>query len=65
MHPKQRALWLIGQQSGQTDKPFSSINDAISCCNEIIKVFDEYHPPLTSNYWREVKKELEILNKTA
>lgn len=59
MPPKQKALWMIGKASGQTKAPFSTIDDAIAACEEILKIFYEYHPPLVADYWELVKEELE------
>lgn len=39
-------------------KKFSSKDDAIKCCEEICKIFNEYHPPLVANYWNRILKKL-------
>ena len=64
MPPKQKALWMLGMLEHQIksgEKPFSNAMDAIAACDQIIQIFDEYHPPLTSDYWRLVKSNLTIL----
>lgn len=63
MNSKQKALWMIGKSSGQTKAPFSTIDDAIAACDEIIKIFYEYHPPLAADYWKQVKECLEQLKE--
>jgi hypothetical protein len=30
-------------------------------CDEVIKVFESQMPPLTANYWKEVKQEIKSL----
>lgn len=58
MSPKKKAKWMLGIDDGQTTSPFSTLNDAIAACDEIIKVFEDHLPPLTSRYWVDVREEL-------
>lgn len=64
MSPKEKALYMLGRLPKQEDKPFSDKGSAISCCNELIHVFEQYHPPqnMVANYWMEVRKKLLELN---
>lgn len=53
--PKQRAIWLTTR--------FNSKEDALECVDLIVEIFADQLPPLTSNYWRDVRKEVEALNE--
>lgn len=53
--PKQRAVWLTTR--------FNSKEDALEHIDLVIEIFVDQLPPLTSNYWRDVRKEVEILEK--
>lgn len=63
MTAKQRAQWWMGIHPNQIkdDLPgvFTDRDNAMAACDEIIKIFEDQMPPLTSNYWKEVKRQLE------
>ena len=59
IYPKKKAMWMMGLDVGQTKRPFSSVDDAIAACDEIIDIFMSHYPPLTANYWWEVRGCLE------
>lgn len=53
--PKQRAIWLTTR--------FNSKEDALEHVDGIIEIFADQLPPLTSDYWRDVRKEVEALEE--
>jgi len=62
MTPNQRAKLFLGlakdDKGNLIPATFSTPKDSINACNEIIKIFDDQLPPLTSDYWRKVKEEI-------
>lgn len=62
MTAKQRALYLLNKlPNNENPVPFSTIEDAIIACSLVSDIFIREYPPLTHNYWVEVRKELELI----
>jgi hypothetical protein len=62
MTAKQRAQWFLGIHPNQIrdriPAQFTNAIDALAACDLIIQDTSEQRPPLTANYWKEVKEEL-------
>lgn len=62
MTAKQRAAYLVNMlPKNENPTPFSTIEDAIIGCSLVSDIFIREYPPLTHNYWVEVRKELELI----
>ena len=62
MTAKQRALYMLNMlPNNENPTPFSNVQDAILACSLVSDIFIREYPPLTHNYWVEVRKELELI----
>lgn len=52
---QQRAIWMMTR--------FNSKEDAIEATELVIEIFVDQMPPLTANYWKDVRKHLEQLKE--